>query len=319
MPGSTITAAAIQFRADAGEIDRNLQRMGSLVSQAASQGANLVLLPELAPGGYLLTGEIWNTAETMRGRSVSWLKSTASRHGIYLGMSFLEAEGSDFYNSFVLAAPNGAIAGRVRKNPPASAEACFFRSGSDAHYIDTDLGRIGVSICYEAILYEHLAEHHRNSVDILLIPMSAGTPTPIFPIRKKDCIAYDDMLRGLVVHHAHSLGVPVIMANKCGPLVTDMPMGMPAQDTSFPGLSTIADSDGKVIAQLAGEEDIAIGEVHLESARKNRNAPKSCGRWALPVPWFSFFFPMAAYFCASAYAKSKARPQRAIAVCLKDG
>ena len=319
MPSSTIIVAAVQFRADAGEIDRNLKRMGSLVSQAISQGARLVLLPELAPGGYLLTGEIWNSAETMQGRSISWLKSTARQHGIYIGMSFLEAEGSDFYNSFVLATPNGDIAGRVRKNPPASAEACFYRAGSDTHYIDTDLGRIGVSICYEAILHERLAEHYSNSVDIVLIPMSAGTPTPTFPIRKKDCIVYDDMLRGLAAHHARTLGVPVVMANKCGPLVTAMPMLLPAQDTSFPGLSTIADADGSVIAQLGSEEGIIVGEVHLDPAQKTGSTPKSYGRWALPVPWFSFSFPLAAYFCTSAYARSKERPKRAMAVCRKNG
>ena len=319
MPSSTISVAAIQFRADAGEIDHNLKRMGSLVSQAVSQGARLVLLPELAPGGYLLTEEMWNTAETMHGRSISWLRSTARQHGIYIGFSFLEAEGTDFYNSFVFVTPNGDIAGRVRKNPPASAEAYFYRAGSDAHYIDTDLGRIGVSICYEAILHERIAEHYSNSVDLVLIPMSAGTPTPIFPIRKKDSIAFNDMLERLAAHHARSLGVPVIMANKCGPLVTAMPMGMPAQDTCFPGLSTIADSDGSIIAQLGSEEGIAIGEVHIDPANKLRSAPKSYGRWALSVPWFSFFFPLAAYFGASAYTRSKTRPKRAMAVCRKDG
>jgi len=94
--------AAIQFRADPGEIVNNLLRAEDLVSQAAVQGARIILLPELTPGGYLLTEEVWNTAETMQGHSVSWLKATAKRLNVYLGMSFLEAEESDFYNSFVL-------------------------------------------------------------------------------------------------------------------------------------------------------------------------------------------------------------------------
>lgn len=309
-----IKVAAIQFRADPGDILNNLSRAESLVLKAAAQGAHIVLLPELAPGGYVLTEEIWNTAETMQGHSVAWLQAKAMRLNIYLGMSFLEAEETDFYNSFVLATPSGEIAGRVRKDPPASAEAYFFRAGNDEHFIDTDIGRIGVSICYEALLHERLAEHQRNSIDLLLIPMSAGTPTPIFPIRKKDCIVYDKMLEGLAAHHARALGVPTVMANKCGPLVTAMPSCMPFQDTCFPGLSTIATADGRVACQLSDAEDIAIAEVELDPTQKAKSTPRALGRWALPVPWFSFFFPLTAFFGSRIYARSKVRSERALAL-----
>ena len=314
MSPRTLKLAAIQFRADPGDTLNNLSRAESLVLEAATQGARLVLLPELTPGGYVLTEEIWNTAETMQGQSVAWLKATARRLNIYLGMSFLEAAEADFFNSFVLAAPSGEIAGRVRKNPPASAEAYFFRAGSDEHFIDTDIGRIGVSICYEALLHERLAEHQQNSIDLLLIPMSAGTPAPIFPIRRKDCAAYERMLLGLAAHHARALGVPTVMANKCGPLITAMPAGMPFQDTYFPGLSTIAAADGRVVAQLGEAAAIAIAEVELDPSRKSRIAPRPFGRWALSVPWFSFFFPLAAFFGARSYQKSKLRAERALAL-----
>ena len=52
MSSRTIKVAAIQFRADLGDIPNNLSRAESLVSKAAAQGARIVLLPELAPGGY---------------------------------------------------------------------------------------------------------------------------------------------------------------------------------------------------------------------------------------------------------------------------
>jgi N-carbamoylputrescine amidase len=319
MHPSTVKVAAVQCRADPGDIAGNLSRAETLVLQAATQGARLILLPELTPGGYLLTEEIWNTAETMQGHSVAWLKATAKRLDIYLGMSFLEADESDFYNSFVLAKPDGEIAGRVRKNPPASAEAYFFRAGNDVHFIDADIGRIGVSICYEALLHDRLAEHQRNGVDILLIPMSAGTPTPTFPIRRKDCIVYDEMLRGLAAHHAGALGVPVIMANKCGPLVTAMPPGMPFQDTCFPGLSTIADAKGDVVSQLSDAEGIAIADVELDPSHKVKRVPRSYGRWALEVPWFSFLFPLAAFLGARVYDRNKVRAARASAVSRTNG
>ena len=289
------------------------------MNQAAEKGASLVLLPELAPGGYVLTDEIWTSAETMQGASVAWLKSTARRLNIYLGMSFLEADGADFFNSFILADRDGEIAGRVRKNPPASAEAYFFRAGDDAHFIDTAIGRLGVSICYEALLHERLADHQRNGIDLLLIPMSAATPTPVFPIRPKDCAAYDRMLQGLAAHHAQALGVPTIMANKCGPLVTDMPAGMPAQNTSFPGLSTVAAANGQIVSQLGNADGIAMAEVEIDPARKTTSTLLLHGRWALPVPWFTFFFPLAAFFGARVYARNQVRAERALAIAVSGG
>ena len=319
MPTRTINVAAIQFCAEPGAIQNNLRRAEALVNQAAEKGASLVLLPELAPGGYVLTDEIWTSAETMQGASVAWLKSTARRLNIYLGMSFLEADGADFFNSFILADRDGEIAGRVRKNPPASAEAYFFRAGDDAHFIDTAIGRLGVSICYEALLHERLADHQRNGIDLLLIPMSAATPTPVFPIRPKDCAAYDRMLQGLAAHHAQALGVPTIMANKCGPLVTDMPAGMPAQNTSFPGLSTVAAANGQIVSQLGNADGIAMAEVEIDHARKATNSPLPNGRWALPVPWFSFFFPLAAFFGARVYARNQVRAERALAIAVSGG
>lgn len=314
MTGKTLKVAAIQLRCDPGQREANLARVSELVSRAAAEGASLVLLPELVPGGYELTEAIWESAETISGPSVAWLKSTAARHGIHLGMSFLEADARDFFNSFVIATPQGEIAGRVRKNPPASAEAYFFRSGSDPHYIDTRIGRMGVCICYEALLYERLREQFTCRVDLLLIPMSAGTPTPKFPLRKRDAAAFDANIRGLAEHHAKALGVPVVMANKCGPLVTPMPGALPDQETSFPGLSAVVDSDGFVRSQLGALQDIAIGEVSLDPARKSPTLGRAHGRWALPVPWFSFSYSVAAFLGARSYVRNERRARRAEAV-----
>ena len=187
----SLTVAAIQIRSEPLSTKENLAHAETFIEQAAAQGAELVLLPELMPGGYLLTEDIWSTAERVTGPSVAWLKQMAHRFGIFLGMSYVEADGSDFFNSFVLAAPQGTIAGRVRKSPPASVEAYFFRGGNDPHHIDTEIGRIGVGICYENFLHERIAALHRASVDIVIQPTAAGTPTPVLPLRRKDSAAFD--------------------------------------------------------------------------------------------------------------------------------
>ena len=85
------------------------------------------------PSGYFLTEEIWDCAEPWNGPTYAWLTALARRMGIFLGTSFLEAEGEDFYNTFALATPEGEIAGRVRKTPPASLEALFWENVGFAH------------------------------------------------------------------------------------------------------------------------------------------------------------------------------------------
>ena len=104
-----LKVAAVQVHCEPLRTMENLAHAEAFIKQAASEGAELVLLPELMPGGYLLTEDIWKTAEKFDGPSIAWLKRTASRYAVYLGMSFAEADGPDFFNSFVLATPQGAI------------------------------------------------------------------------------------------------------------------------------------------------------------------------------------------------------------------
>lgn len=86
--------------------------------QAIQQGAKLVLLPEMMPDGYTLNEAIWGTAEPFDGPSTQWMRALSKRFAIYLGTSFLEADGEHFYNTFVLTGTQGEVVARVRKSPP---------------------------------------------------------------------------------------------------------------------------------------------------------------------------------------------------------
>ena len=121
-----VRVAAVQTPA-ATSVPAVLERATPLVRNAAADAAELVLLPELMAVGYLFTEEMWASAEPTHGLTVEWLKDTARSLRIWLGTSFLEAAGEDFYNTFVLAGPSGTEAGRVRKQTPAMYEPWFFR------------------------------------------------------------------------------------------------------------------------------------------------------------------------------------------------
>jgi N-carbamoylputrescine amidase len=117
---------------------------------------------------------------------------------------------------------------------------------------------------------------YENSVDLLLMPHS-------YPAIAQMVMSLGD----LALRYARLLGIPAVVCNKSGPWRSPYP-GIPfyKSDSSFPGLSTIADSDGAIKAQLGNEERVIVEEVTLDLARKIRKPPRCYGRWALEGPWF---------------------------------
>jgi N-carbamoylputrescine amidase len=228
------------------------------------------------PTGYIFSTAIWDGAEPKGGLTVQWLCENSKRLNVWVGTSFLEADGEDFFNTFVLATPDGKEAGRVRKQPPAAFEAFFTKGGAGPHVMDTELGKIGVGICYENQLSYIPRIMYESSVDLLLMPHS-------YPAIAQMVMSLGD----LALHYARLLGIPAVVCNKSGPWRSPYP-GVPfyKSNSSFPGFSTIADSDGVIKARLGNEERVIVEEVTLDPTRKIRKSPRGYGRWALAGPWF---------------------------------
>jgi N-carbamoylputrescine amidase len=313
MPPTRLCVASVQMACELGNVEGNLRRATQLIEEAASKGARLVLMPELMPGGYTLTERIWDMAEPFDGPTMRWLRGVCRRLDLYLGTTFVEAEGDDFYDTFVLVDPQGQVAGRVRKNPPASFEAYYFRAGNDPHWFDTPLGRIGVGICFENALYERYCELHAAGIDLYLRPFSGASFEAKFPIRQCDVDMLNAALRDGTAETARLMGIPVIMSNKVGRLITRLPAGFPSQDIEFPGFSAIADSDGTLIGQLGmAKEGVVVGSVTLDPERKQRRrVPQTFGRWNAKMPWWAFIWLLTQKLGERSYARSTSRRTRA--------
>lgn len=310
--GRTIRVAAVQMESKNGLIDDNLKHATPLIDRAAQEGAKLIVLPEFMPTGYIFTTDIWEGAEPREGSTVKWLRENSTRLGVWLGTSFLEADGEDFFNTFVLATPDGKEAGRVRKQTPAAYEACFFRGETGPHVIDSELGKIGVGICYENYLSYIPQIMYQQAVDLLLMPLSAPTPMQSFFFRHRQIEYYNNIIREVARRMARLLGVPVVMVNKCGQWRSPMP-GIPfwKQDSSFPGLSTIVDSDGTVKAQLGDEEAVIVEDVTLDMSRKTHEPPQCCGRWAWEGHWLRNSLRLIEAYGKLSYSLSSERKKRA--------
>ena len=316
MKPDTLTVATVQVACQLGDRAGNLANEQKYVELAAQQGAQLVLLPEMMPGGYTLNEAIWETGEPFDGPSTQWMRELSKRLKVYLGTSFLEADGENFYNTFVLTGTEGEVIARVRKAPPASFEAYFFAGGSDCHWFDTPIGRVGVGICLENALYERYAELHQAGIDLYLRPFSGASFEAKFPVRQRDADILNAALRDGTTETAKLMGIPVVMSNKVGRLVSTLPAGFPPQDIEFPGFSAIADSDGTLLGQLGpGEQGVVLGTVHLMPERKKKElVPRAFGRWTAKMPWWAFIWVLTQRMGEKAYAKSALRKSKAMAL-----
>jgi N-carbamoylputrescine amidase len=255
--------------------------------KAHERNTELLLFPEFMSQGYLLTEEIWNSAEPFDGPTTDWLCSSARKFNMYIGSSFLEARNGHFLNTFAFAGPSGKIAGIVRKRYPSMWEAYFFKGFEGDHVFETDFGRVGVGICFDNDTYKVASLISKGKPDIVFMPHSFCTPTVPNKLVALNDIDRLNSLPGKVAHLYHSLlGVPVVLCNKSGIWESPVPnkmFGSP-KDFKFSGRSVIIDADGSDLAELGPDEDIGTGQVSLDPGfRRNEIVPKY-SRYIYPGP-----------------------------------
>ncbi len=312
MSSHTLRVAAVQVESHDGQIEPNLRRAEAFVAQAAAAGARLVLGPEFLAAGYVYDESIWRSGERRHGPTERWLSRLAVTHRIHIGASYLEADGDDFYNTFALAAPDGSIAGRVRKESLPAFEGWYFKGCSLAKTIDTALGRIAVGICQDNHTARFMRRIAAASPDLILMPHSAPC-APLAAALVKEC------LREAAPFYAREFGVPVVLVNKARTRTRTPIPGVPflTAPFAFPGMSTIADGDGRIVDHLPVREGIVVGDVALDPARKRvPSVPR--GYWSRRpshIPRLAAaFLVMMERRGKRAYAENPARPLAARAV-----
>ena len=178
LPGYLVGAVQMTSTADRA---RNLETAVRLVSEAAGLGAKLVALPEnfafMGPEEARQAG-----AESIEGPTLATLRELARRRGIFvLAGSITEKVDSPkkTANTSVLIADDGSIASVYRKihlfdvNIPDGAryaESEVVIPGDKVVVAPTQLGRVGLTVCYDLRfpeLYRRLAE---LGAEIITIP-----------------------------------------------------------------------------------------------------------------------------------------------------
>nr|AXM42955.1 amide hydrolase [Myxococcus fulvus] len=265
-----LRVAALQLRSANGRVHYNLEHARPFIRRAVAEGARLLLLPEFYSTGYLQSPEVWHWAETLDGPTVRFMREEARRGNVFLGASLLEVDGEDFFNTFVLVSPGGRV-DRVRKRRAPSYESYWFRgSGDDPCVIDCSLGRISVGICADNHFSDMAAciESSRSQLHLMPHCYSVGKANPwSFPraLVEASC----RQMESLPVRYARHFGVPVVLANQCGPWESPLPglMGLMVKTDRFLGRSSIVSAQGERLRALGeAEEGVIVDTVALRSA-----------------------------------------------------
>jgi predicted amidohydrolase len=140
--------------------EANLQKIEKLTLKAKQQGAGLAIFPELSLTGYVVLDQIYELAETIPGSTTAKVEALAKKTGMHIifGMPELsEKTQGTIFNTAVFVGPQGVI-GKYRKMylPTHSVfeEKRYFRAGYEPAAFQTDLGNIGLTICYDVFFPE---------------------------------------------------------------------------------------------------------------------------------------------------------------------
>ena len=129
-----------------GEIDSNVKKSLTMIEEASKNGANLIVLPELANSGYVFNSreEAFKLSEEIPGGKTSkaWMDS-AKKNNVYIVAGINERDDNLLYNSSVIIGPTGYI-GTFRKVHLWNEENLFFEFQIDFQFSKHLLAELAV-------------------------------------------------------------------------------------------------------------------------------------------------------------------------------
>jgi predicted amidohydrolase len=159
---TTITVGCVNFEAVPRDKAATLDKMSSSVAAAARRGCDLVIFPELALNTWGRCTECaaehrpcaWHRAqaEPADGPSCRTVADMAAAHALHVIYGFEETSPSDtdvIHNSANIVGPRGLIGTYRKLHLGIPLETDRFTPGDALPVFETELGPIGISICYD--------------------------------------------------------------------------------------------------------------------------------------------------------------------------
>ena len=166
--------------------EESRQTVRRYVTEAASNGADVIALPEMWDCPYS-NDYFREYAETADGETVKFMSDLAAELGVYLiGGSISEIDDDKVYNTAFCFDREGRMIGRHRKTHLFDIdveggirfmESDTLTAGDSATVIDTEFGKIGVAICYDVRFPELFRRMTLDGARMVILPAAFNMTT----------------------------------------------------------------------------------------------------------------------------------------------
>ena len=263
-----VTVAATQM-ACSNDTDKNVNNAEKLVRQAASKGAQIILIQELFESQYFCMDqkeELFELSKPFDNHpTIKKFSELAKELKVVLPVSFFEKANRAHYNSVAIVDADGSILGKYRKSHipdgPGYQEKFYFNPGDTGFKVwNTKYAKIGVGICWDQWFPEAARSMVLNGAELLLYPTAIGGEP------EDDGFDSSDMWQRAMIGHAASNQIPVIASNRIG---TEKGIDI---ENYFYGRSFVTNHTGDKIAEGSRDkEEVLIGKINLSEAETLRN------------------------------------------------
>ena len=253
----SVKVAVVQMDPQLGACEQNLAHVSALFERALAQGVQLTVFPECATTGYGFAdlASAREVAETVPGPTTAALTTLCRDYrsnggGPYVVIGLLEKTGDPdiIYNSAVLVGPEGVIGLYRKAHLPLLGVDRFTTPGDTGFLVwETEIGRIGINICYDLRFPEGMRALALEGADIIALPTN-------WPDGSQNAPQFVTRTRALENR------VFVLACNRCGE----------ESGFWFFGHSQITDPRGNVLSEAGTGEEICYADIEPHTAREKR-------------------------------------------------
>ena len=265
----TVTVAATQMSCSR-DSKANITNAKKLITKAASEGAQIILIQELFESVYfccLNKTEEFNMARPFENNPLlQEMAELAKELSVVLPISFFEKDNNTFYNSLSVIDADGSISAPYRKSHipdgPGYEEKYYFHPGNTGFKVfETKYAKIGVGICWDQWFPEAARIMALNGAELLFYPTAIGSEPDTPELDSRD--SWQLVMQG----HSAANTLPVIASNRIGTEINEK------FSMTFYGSSFITDGTGIKVKECSRDnEEYIIQKFDLDSIQEHRSS-----------------------------------------------
>lgn len=178
---STYNILSVQINPKLGKKQSNLDKVKYFIEKNADLKPDLIIMPEFFNTG-IVHSELDEFAEVDgSSETVEFLSKLAKRYKTYICCgAIFEKDGDKIYNTSFLLDRNGDVVAKYRKihlfNYMGGNEGLRITEGKDLVVVDTELGKIGMSICWDIRYPMMFHDLMKQGAEIIICPAAMCQP-----------------------------------------------------------------------------------------------------------------------------------------------